>query len=106
MHKKRTAPGVLKAEGDTDQSNLKDEKGIYNAILATYIPLITVECGQTQYLDFIARSIRKGWKNRDSRNLTNKKLGDRLDSSQAVSSYTASGVPALMLSFPGLKDTE
>lgn len=106
VHKKRTAPGVLKAEGDTDQSNLKDEKGIYNAILATYIPLITVECGQTQYLDFIARSIRKGWKNRDSRNLTNKKLGDRLDSSQAVSSYTASGVPALMLSFPGLKDTE
>lgn len=104
VNKKSTANKILKPEGDVNQSSLTDEKGIYNAILATYIPLIIEECGQTQYTEFIERSIEYGWNNRDSRNLTNKFLEKRLNASQSVSAYTASGVPALMLTFPGIKD--
>lgn len=106
VREKSTAHDILKPERSTDQTNLTDEKGIYNAILATYIPVIIEDCGQTQYTEFIANSIKEGWGNRDSRNLTNKLLENRLNSSQAVSAYTASGVPALMLSFPGLKNTK
>ena len=86
------------------QSNLTDEMGIYNAILATYIPDIIEDCGQTQYTSFIEDSIEYGWDNRDSRNLTNKLLESKLNASQAVSAYTAAGIPALMLTFPGIKD--
>lgn len=104
VKEKSTANKVIKPEGNVDQSNLTDEMGIYNSILAQYIPILIVDCGQEQYLDFIERSIETGWKNRDSRGLTNKFLEKRLNASAPVSSYTASGVPALMLTFPGLKD--
>lgn len=104
VNEKKTAHNILKPEGSTDQSNLTDEMGIYNAILATYIPVIIEDCGQTQYTEFIENSIDYGWGNRDARNLTNKLLESKLDANQAVSSYTASGVPALMLTFPGIKD--
>lgn len=101
---KSTANKILKPEGDVTQSSLTDEKGIYNAILATYVPVIIEKCGQTQFAEFIEKSIEYGWNNRDSRNLTNKFLEKKLTASQAVSAYTASGVPALMLTFPGIKD--
>lgn len=104
VENKSTAHNILKPEGSTTQSDLTDEKGIYNAILATYIPVIIEDCGQTQYTEFIENSIIYGWGNRDSRNLTNKLLENKLTSSAAVSSYTASGIPALMLTFPGIKD--
>ena len=104
VREKSTAHNILKPEGSTDQSNLTDEMGIYNAILATYIPVIIEGCGQTQYSSFIEDSIEYGWDNRDSRNLTNKLLESKLNASQAVSAYTAAGIPALMLTFPGIKD--
>lgn len=104
VREKSTAHNILKPEGSTDQSNLTDEMGIYNAILATYIPVIIEDCGQTQYTSFIEDSIEYGWDNRDSRNLTNKLLESKLNASQAVSAYTAAGIPALMLTFPGIKD--
>lgn len=104
VREKSTAHDILMPEGDINQSALTDEKGIYNAILATYIPVLIEDCGQTQYTEFIERSIEYGWKNRDSRNLTNKYLESKLDASKPVSSYTASGVPALMLTFPGIKN--
>lgn len=71
--KKSTANKVLRPEGNPSQEELTDEKGIYNAILAQYIPILINDCGQTQYTEYIERSINLGWKNRDKeRNLTNK----------------------------------
>ncbi|MDE5889914.1 MAG: glycosyl hydrolase, partial [Bacteroidales bacterium] len=69
-----------------------------------YIPILINDCGQDQYTEFIERSIETGWKNRDSRGLTNKFLEKRLTATSPVSAYTAAGVPALMLTFPGMKD--
>lgn len=104
LDNKKTANGVIKPEGNVTQTEVTDEKGIYNAILATYVPLIIDKCGQTQYKEFIRKSVELGWKNRDSRDLTNKFLEKKLNSTQVVSSYTASGVPALMLAYARLAD--
>ena len=103
--KKSTANKVLRPEGNPSQEELTDEKGIYNAILAQYIPILINDCGQTQYTEYIERSINLGWKNRDKeRNLTNKFLERAPLSTSPLSSYTASGIPALMLTFPNVKD--
>ena len=103
--KKSTANKVLRPEGDPTQDKVADEKGIYNAILAQYIPILINDCGQTQYIEYIERSINLGWKNRDKeRNLTNKFLERVPLSTSPLSSYTASGIPALMLTFPNVKD--
>ena len=40
--KKLTANKVLRPEGEVDQTKVTDEKGIYNAILAQYLPLVQV----------------------------------------------------------------
>lgn len=104
VREKSTANNIIKPEGSVDQANLTDEMGIYNAILAQYIPILINDCGQDQYTEFIERSIETGWKNRDSRGLTNKFLEKRLTATSPVSAYTAAGVPALMLTFPGMKD--
>lgn len=104
VREKSTAKDVIKPEGSVKQDNLTDEMGIYNAILAQYIPILITECGQEQYLEFIERSIEMGWKNRDSRNLTNKHLESKLKATAPVSAYTAAGVPALMLTFPGIEN--
>lgn len=107
LAKKSTANKVLRPEGDPTQDNVTDEKGIYNAILAQYIPILINDCGQTQYIEYIERSINLGWKNRDKeRNLTNKFLERTPLSTMRLSSYTASGIPALMLTFPNVKDRQ
>lgn len=105
VKEKSTANNILRPEGDIAQTAVTDEKGIYPAILAQYLPILITECGQTQYLEYIERSINYGWQNRDKqRNLTNKYLEKVPSSTELISSYTASGVPALMLTFPGVKD--
>ena len=50
------------------------------------------------------RGINFGWKNCDKeRNLTNKLLEKAPLSTMPLSAYTASGIPALMLTFPNVK---
>lgn len=101
---KSTANNILKPDGTTTQSEVANEQGIYNAILAQYLPILINDCGQTQYIEFIERSIEFGWKNRDkTRNLCNKLL-EKAPTTGALSAYTASGVPALMLTFPDVKN--
>lgn len=105
IKKKSTANKILRPEGDVNQSAVSDEMGIYNSILAQYIPILINDCGQTQYIEYIERSINFGWKNRDKeRDLTNKYLEKAPSSIGPLSSYTASGIPALMLTFPNVKD--
>lgn len=102
---KSNAYNALIAEGSTDVNNMTDEKGIYNAILAQYLPILIEDCGQDQYIQFIENSINLGWRNRDpKRNLTDKLLTRVPSSTGPISSYSSSGVPALMLTFPGVKD--
>lgn len=104
VREKSTANKILMPEGTTNQAEVANEQGIYNAILAQYLPILINDCGQTQYIEFIERSIEYGWKNRDkTRNLCNKLL-EKAPTTGALSVYTASGVPALMLTFPDVKN--
>ena len=41
------------------------EQGIYTAIFAEYMAWLVYDCGQTQYLPFLKRTIKTGWANRD-----------------------------------------
>ncbi len=77
------------------------EQGIYTAIFAQYMALLVDDCGQRQYLPFIRRNIAAGWANRDaSRDICGGESWRPLGSDETVDSYSASGIPALMLAFP------
>lgn len=77
------------------------EQGIYTAIFAQYIAMLVYDCGQEQYLPFIYRTIETGWKNRDKkRELCGGDYVKPVASNEVVDSYSASGIPALMLLFP------
>lgn len=77
------------------------EQGIYTAILAQYMAMLVYECGQRQYLPFLQRNIGYGWANRDkTRNLCGGKYEEALPEGSCIDSYSASGIPALMLLFP------
>ena len=77
------------------------EQGIYTAIFAQYMSWLVYDCGQTQYLSFLQRNAQTGWEHRDrSRNICGGEYGKPLPEGATVDSYTASGIPALMLLFP------
>ena len=77
------------------------EQGIYTAIFAQYMALLVDDCGQRQYLPFIRRNISAGWANRDaSSDICGGESWRPLGSDETVDSYSASGIPALMLAFP------
>lgn len=77
------------------------EQGIYTAIFAQYVAVLVYDCGQTQYLPFLKRNIEVGWSNRDkTRNICGGEYEKALPADAVVDSYTASGIPALMLLFP------
>lgn len=77
------------------------EQGIYTAIFAQYIAMLVYDCGQTQYLPFLKNTILTGWNNRDkTRNLCGGRYEQKLPEGEVIDSYSASGVPALMLLFP------
>ena len=78
-----------------------EEQGIYTAIFAQYMALLVYDCGQTQFLPWIQRTINYGWNNRDKRNLTGKDYTKAPGSN--ISCYDASGIPALMVLFPSDK---
>lgn len=76
-----------------------EEQGIYTAIFAQYMAMLVYDCGQTQFLDWMLRTVSHGWKNKNKMNLTGKNYTSIPDS--PVSCYDASGIPALMLLFSG-----
>ena len=77
------------------------EQGIYTAILAEYMAMLVYDCGQTQYIPFLKRTINYGWNNRDkTRNLCSGEYHKALTEGVTIDSYSASGIPALMLLFP------
>lgn len=80
------------------------EQGIYTAIFAEYMAWLVYDCGQTQYLPFLKRTIKAGWANRDkTRNVCGGEYYKKLPEGAEIDSYSASGIPALMLLFPAKK---
>lgn len=80
------------------------EQGIYTAIFAEYIAMLVYDCGQTQYIPFLQHNIETGWANRDkSRNVCGGEYHKPLPEGAVIDSYSASGIPALMLLFPAEK---
>ncbi len=76
------------------------EQGIYTAIFAQYMAMLVYDCGQRQYLPFLRGNIRAGWSNRDGeRNICGGEYSLPLSPDRTVDSYSASGIPALMLLF-------
>lgn len=76
------------------------EQGIYTAIFAQYIAMLVYDCGQTQYLPYLKLNINSGWANRDkTRNICHGEYGKPTTSDAVIDSYSASGIPALMLLF-------
>ncbi len=77
------------------------EQGIYTAIFAQYMAVLVYDCGQTQYIPFLERNIEFGWANRDeTRNVCGGEYDKKLPAGVKIDSYSASGIPALMLLFP------
>lgn len=80
------------------------EQGIYTAIFAQYIAMLVYDCGQTQYLPYLHRNICSGWSNRDKiRGICGGEYTQALSTDVVVDSYSASGIPALMLLFPAIR---
>ena len=80
------------------------EQGIYTAIFAEYMARLVYDCGQTQYLPFLKHTIKTGWANRDeTRNVCGGEYHKKLPAGAEIDSYSASGIPALMLLFPAKK---
>lgn len=76
------------------------EQGIYTAIFAQYISMLIYDCNQPQYMPFIRHTINEGWKNRDEvRNICGGKYDVKITANDTIDSYSASGIPALMLLF-------
>lgn len=79
-----------------DQGSL--EQGVYPAIWAQYMKLLTDECGQRQYIPFLVKNIEQGWANRDKASGICDGESWKLTPADAlIGSYAASSVPALML---------
>ncbi len=77
------------------------EQGVYHAIFAQYIHMLIYDCGQNGYLSVVQRNIEQGWKHRDTtRGISNCNFNRDTKPDERVESYTASGLPALMLMFP------
>ena len=79
-----------------DQGSL--EQGVYPAIWVEYMKILTDECGQPQYRQFIVHNIEEGWKNRDrNRNICDGESWKPTTDENMIGSYAASSVPAMML---------
>lgn len=62
--------------------------------------MLVHDCGQSQYVQFLKNTIREGWTNRDeSRNLCGGEYDIKINANDTIDSYSASGIPALMLLF-------
>lgn len=80
------------------------EQGIYTAVFSQYVAMLVYDCDQTKYIPFLKRNINYGWANRDkTRNLCGGAYNKEVIEGATVDSYSASGIPALMLLFPAEK---
>ena len=96
--------GVISSKLDLLPFETGAEQGIYTGIFAQYIAMLVYDCGQTQYVPFLKRTINYGWANRDkTRNLCGGDYSKPQMDGNAIESYAASGIPALMLLFPADK---
>ena len=87
--------GILPYEGDG--TDINNEQGVYNAILAQYMIRLIEDGNQPQYLTWLRKNINTGWKNRDSvRNLTTKNYKKATTKDQVISVYDACSIVALM----------
>ena len=90
--------GIIPGEGDDSPDN---EQGIYTAIFAQYIIRLIEDGNKPEYIPWLKRNIETAWSKRDAANgLTWKHYTEKCPSGKAVSSYDASGIPALMLVCP------
>lgn len=88
-----SAKGILPYESGIEQ-------GIYTAIFAQYMSMLVYDCGQKQYLPFLMHTIEVGWSNRDeTRNICGGDYSIKTTKNDTIDSYSASGIPALMLLF-------
>lgn len=95
------ATGAMSAEHGLLPFEDGIEQGIYTAIFAQYMALLVYDCGQTQYLPFLRANIAAGWAGRDrKRSICGGEYWRALAPDEVVDSYSASGIPALMLAFP------
>lgn len=63
--------------------------------------MLVYDCGQQQYVPFLKKTIATGWSNRDkTRNICGGEYTKKLSGNEVIDSYSASGIPALMLLFP------
>ncbi len=80
------------------------EQGIYTAIFAQYVAMLVYDYGQTQYIPYLKNNINTGWANRDkTRNICSGEYDKPVSANAMIDSYSASGIPALMLLFPAKK---
>lgn len=94
--------GTMSAEHGVLPFESGIEQGIYTAIFAEYMEWLVYDCAQEQYLPFIHHTIAEGWSNRDaSRGVCGGEYYKPLGKGAEVDSYSASGIPALMLQFAG-----
>lgn len=93
VHQMSAEHGVLPFENGIEQ-------GIYTAIFAQYMAMLVYDCGQTQYLPFLQKNIAMGWENRDrTRDICSGEYFRKCKEGEEIDSYSASGIPALMLLF-------
>lgn len=77
------------------------EQGVYAAIFAQYLHLLVYDCGQTQYMAYVKRNLQWAWNKRDqTRGISNGNFRVDTEEGSQIDSYSASGMPALMLMFP------
>lgn len=77
------------------------EQGIYAAIFAQYLHMLVYDCGQTQYMAYVKRNLQRAWDKRDqTRGISNGNFLTITEEGSQIDSYSASGMPALMLMFP------
>lgn len=77
------------------------EQGIYAAIFAQYLHMLVYDCGQTQYMTYVKRNLQRAWEKRDqTRGISNGNFLTNTEEGSQIDSYSASGMPALMLMFP------
>lgn len=77
------------------------EQGIYAAIFAQYLHMLVYDCGQTQYMAYVKRNLQRAWDKRDqTRGISNGNFLTNTEEGSQIDSYSASGMPALMLMFP------
>ena len=63
--------------------------------------MLVYDLDQTRFLTYIKKNLQKAWDNRDmERGISNGNFRKKTTSTEQVESYTASGMPALMLMFP------